>query len=77
MTHYVRWNDPDTKAWMTQKMDSDESAKFLLTLLRAHGYNADAIGRVLRRQLHMAMLEPEPFDGSSPLIATRHCRGPA
>jgi site-specific recombinase XerD len=41
-THYVRWVDPGTKATLTQKMDSEESAKFLLTVLRAHGNNVDA-----------------------------------
>ncbi|WP_142036725.1 hypothetical protein [Arthrobacter sp. SLBN-100] len=42
VTHYVRWIDPDTKATVTQKMDSEVSAKFLLTVLKAHGNNVDA-----------------------------------
>ena len=42
VTHYVRWIDPETKTRMTQKMDSEESAKFLLTVLLAHGSNVGA-----------------------------------
>ncbi|WP_376955474.1 tyrosine-type recombinase/integrase [Arthrobacter methylotrophus] len=42
VTHYVRWIDPDTKTRMTQRMDSEESAKFLLTVLLAHGSNVGA-----------------------------------
>ncbi|MET3143495.1 UNVERIFIED_ORG: integrase [Arthrobacter sp. UYEF2] len=37
VAHYVRWIDPDTKKRMTQRMDGEESAKFLLTVLQAHG----------------------------------------
>jgi hypothetical protein len=41
-TYYVRWVDPESKSRMTQKMDSKENAKLLLSVLRAHGNNVDA-----------------------------------
>lgn len=42
MAHYVRWVDPESKKQMTQKMDSEESANFLLTVLNAHGNDVGA-----------------------------------
>lgn len=51
--HYVRWIHPDSKTRMTQKMDSDESAKFLLTLLRADGNYADAALASCHWQAHV------------------------
>ncbi|WP_078108888.1 site-specific integrase [Arthrobacter sp. SRS-W-1-2016] len=42
VTHYVRWTDPDSKQRMAQKMPSKDSAKLLLTVLKAHGNNIDS-----------------------------------
>jgi len=36
VTYYVRWIDPDSKQRMAQKMPSHDSAKLLLTVLKAH-----------------------------------------
>lgn len=42
VTHYVRWVDPATKKQRTQKVASEEDAKFLVTVLNAHANDADA-----------------------------------
>ncbi|WP_246527827.1 hypothetical protein [Pseudarthrobacter albicanus] len=39
VTYYVRWIDPDSRQRETLKIDSEESAKLLLTVLKAGGNN--------------------------------------
>jgi hypothetical protein len=41
-THLVRWIAPGTRERVTQRMDSVENAKFLLAVLKAHGYDVES-----------------------------------